>query len=554
MLPRLVFAAAVGALAHAWREPGDNRPNIVFFFPDTISAESMGIYGHPVAETPNFDAFAAENTLFETAISSYPQCSPSRCALATGRHIHVLGHRTMTHLLQPWETNIWQLLKDSNYTTIHLGKNDMLAQASFNLSFTYWSNVIGQDQGTNSFPYRDAGYYSFMSDAGKTLGNQSQSNRDLLAVQLALGYMASPDFKEPCAIFLPGIGAHPPYGAPKDWYDKYNATQLQEMNLLRPQNVSNKPPYIGDGGIRFYRNYSSFDDAFSYKVLAQYLARVSYTDWIFGQLVNGLKQLPQDLQDRTSVVFSSDHGDFQGNYGLVEKWSGAGDDLLLRVPLAIKLPKGWQQVPGSRVSVPVQLLDLFATFLELGGLNVTDFTYVHFANSLVPFAQQSPLAQRHQYVFAEAGYLYDNEIEYNDPTQWPTWNNTENLYWPRGQEEHLAPSHSVRFVVMRNESYKLIYRPSSDGVSELYNLSADPRELDNVFGQPQYAQVQSQFLFDMLTWFINTADVTEDIYDSRDLPPSPQPPPGFPSRPGQTEGEGVKAKPATRRGLRSFFG
>jgi len=545
MLRLLIIGVAVSV--HAWREKGDNRPNIVLFFPDTISAESMGAYGHPVAQTPNFDSFVSENALFETAISSYPQCSPSRCALATGRHVHVLGHRTMTHLLQPWETNIWQLLKDANYTTIHLGKNDMLAKESFNLSFTYWDNVVGQDEGTNSFPYRDTGYYSFMSEAGKSLGNETQMNRDLHAVQLALGYMASPDFKEPCAIFLPGIGAHPPYGAPKDWYHKYNASQLEELHLLRPQNVSNKAPYHGNEGIRHFRNYTSFDDSFNYRVLAQYLARVSYTDWIFGELINGMKNLPQAIQDNTATVFSSDHGDFQGNYGLVEKWSGAGDDLLLRVPLAVKLPRGWKQVPGTRVSAPVQTFDLFATFLELAGLNITEFQYVHFANSLVPFVQQSPLAQQHQYVYAEAGYLYDNEIEYNDPTQ--QWNDTTNMYWPRGQEEHLAPGHSVRFVVMRNESYKFIYRPSSNGVSELYNLTEDPKELNNVFGMTQYAQIQSQFLFDMLTWFINTADVTEDIYDSRGLPSSPQPPPGFPiKKAGHIKDEGV----TQRRGLRRF--
>ncbi len=38
----------------------------------------------------------------------------------------------------------------------------------------------------------------------------------------------------------------------------------------------------------------------------------------------------------------------QGNYGLVEKWSGAGDDLLLRVPLALRLPSSAGGVAGVR--------------------------------------------------------------------------------------------------------------------------------------------------------------------------------------------------------------
>jgi arylsulfatase A-like enzyme len=84
----LLLAAMSTAAVLAWRAPGETRPNIVFFFPDTISAESMGAYGHPVTKTPNFDAFAAQGVLFEYALSSYPQCSPSRAALVTGRHPH----------------------------------------------------------------------------------------------------------------------------------------------------------------------------------------------------------------------------------------------------------------------------------------------------------------------------------------------------------------------------------------------------------------------------------------------------------------------------------
>ena len=59
---------------------------------------------------------------------------------------------------------------------------------------------------------------------------------------------------------------------------------------------------------------------------------------------------------------------------------------------------------------------------------------------------------------AEAGYYWLNEIEYNDPTQNSTWQDPHQLYYPRGQEEHLAPSHSVRLVAMRNATHKLVYR------------------------------------------------------------------------------------------------
>lgn len=80
----LILAVAAACVA-GLRAPGDTRPNIVLFFPDTIAAEAMGPrYGNPVVRTPFFDAFAAKGTLFTTAYSSFPQCSPSRTALVTG--------------------------------------------------------------------------------------------------------------------------------------------------------------------------------------------------------------------------------------------------------------------------------------------------------------------------------------------------------------------------------------------------------------------------------------------------------------------------------------
>ena len=54
---------------------------------------------------------------------------------------------------------------------------------------------------------------------------------------------------------------------------------------------------------------------------AVYLGMISYTDWIFGQLLEGLALIEGGaMAARTAVFFSSDHGDFGGDYGLVEKW------------------------------------------------------------------------------------------------------------------------------------------------------------------------------------------------------------------------------------------
>ena len=77
------------------------RMNFVFHFPDTLRAESFSSYGNPLPTTPNLDAFAKTGVRFEQAHVQHTQCSPSRATMLTGRYMHVLGHRTQTHLIQP---------------------------------------------------------------------------------------------------------------------------------------------------------------------------------------------------------------------------------------------------------------------------------------------------------------------------------------------------------------------------------------------------------------------------------------------------------------------
>ena len=268
-------AAAPGALAR--RAPGDTRPNIVLFHPDTLRAEAFGTYGHPLSRTPNFDALAAQGVLFEQAHVQHTQCGPSRCAMVTGRYMHVLGHRTQTHLVRPYEDNFFKSLKASGYTTMLLGKNDMLAAASFNDSLSFWEGVIGVGSGPSNYSFGQAGYYSFAGGkAAGCAGSEWSCNGDLKAVGETAQWLLQ-DPPEPFLVYLPGIGAHPPYGAPEDYFARYSSAQVRAAAPLR-QLVpgGDKPPHLGPGGIAGYRNLTGFhggaaDDELFYEIQAAYV-------------------------------------------------------------------------------------------------------------------------------------------------------------------------------------------------------------------------------------------------------------------------------------------
>src|SRR5690349_23450657 len=82
---------------------------------DQQRADSIGAFGNPVAATPHLDALAARGVRFTQAYSQHSACSQSRISMMTGWYPHVSGHRTLDHLLQPWEPNVLATLRNAGY-------------------------------------------------------------------------------------------------------------------------------------------------------------------------------------------------------------------------------------------------------------------------------------------------------------------------------------------------------------------------------------------------------------------------------------------------------
>ena len=62
------------------------RPNLVFVFPDQFRQQAIGYMNQDPVVTPNLDRFASEGVVFTNAVSNYPVCSPYRAMLFTGKY------------------------------------------------------------------------------------------------------------------------------------------------------------------------------------------------------------------------------------------------------------------------------------------------------------------------------------------------------------------------------------------------------------------------------------------------------------------------------------
>jgi len=489
------------------------KMNFVFLFPDTLRAESFNAYGLKVpGVTPNADRMAAQGTLFESAHVMHTQCSPSRCTMLTGRYMHVDGHRTQTHLIQDYEPNYLRALKESGYHIQYYGKNDALSKTAFNLSVSEWENTIGYSSGSNKFTYGEAGYFSFLSKGGSQLGN-STKNADYMAAVDAVQWMSNSP-PEPFLVFIPSRGAHPPYGAPADYHNKFPPELVKKHMQLRPRNIEGMPTYMQNkDGIPHYRNLTYLSDDVFYQIQSVYLGMISYTDWILGQLIDGIDAAPGGLSDRTAIFFSSDHGDFAGDYGLVEKWPGSMADVLTRVPAIVRIPGG---VKGFVSQSPIQTADLLETMLDLADIKAD---WVRFASSLRPQLQSGQEGDMSRFVYSEGGFYFSNE-QMNEANEClgQCSSSPPGLYCPRGQEE-AQPNGSPRAVMMRNYTAKLVYRPT--GVSELYDLVTDPRETQNLYNVPSASSLRAELKEKLLDWEVLTSDTTPVFTDSRGTPKYP---------------------------------
>jgi len=473
--------------------------NFILFNPEEFRAESAGCYGHPLAPTPNMDQLATEGVRFENCFVQHTVCSPSRCSFMTGWYPHVRGHRTLWHLLRPDEPNLLRYLKDAGYQIRWYGKNDLLSVASFADSVTSAERRGHGAFGPNPYAFEDPRYYSFLYEPYM---GPIQEHSDYANVHAAIDFLRSRP-REPFLIYLPLLFPHPPYSAPAQWHD---GVAPHDLGPLRAADLPNRPDF--HTLIRRTRHLAELDEAHFRKIQAVYLGMIGFVDELFGQLLSALEET--DQADRTAVFVFSDHGDYAGDYGLVEKWPSGLEDVLTRVPFIVRIPGG---TSDHVVREPVELFDLMATVLELAHVPAR---HTHFARSLLPQLHGEP-GDPTRAVFAEGGYARHEphcfEGRYAQSPQ--LWRDARHIYYPKGQLQQDHPESVCRTVMIRTMTHKLVYR--SEGPSELYDLRSDPRELSNVHGQAEHTEAQRELEQRLLKWTVETSDVTPFDEDPRGL-------------------------------------
>lgn len=210
-----------------------------------------------------------------------------------------------------------------------------------------------------------------------------------------------------------------------------------------------------------HRPYRPHPDlSFGPALVDQYDSEVAYTDYHLGRLFDWMETSGR-MKD-TMVIIMADHGESFGERMVYRHNSQVYDDQM-KVPAILYVP-GYTP---RRVSEFVSTVDLAPTILNLVGVACPP----HYAGvSLLPSLRGEPL--QHPPVYGEHA-LVENSMA--TPDKW------------------IEPE-TRKFMVITQDGFKMIYNRNYYSF-ELYDLKADPRELNNLFEQlPEKSTAMRQLL------------------------------------------------------------
>jgi arylsulfatase A-like enzyme len=460
------------------------RPNIVLFMPDQLRADCLGCFGNPVVQTPHVDALAARGTLFRNAFVNHPVCGPSRVSLMTGWYPHTRGHRTLTHLVKPWEPNLLRYLKASGYNVAWVGqRGDTFAPGVTEEStdFYGWSVQPKQIFGLSPHPegskWYDAFYHGRRLDAGVCL------DFDEAAVQTAEQWLADGP-RRPWVLFVALVFPHLPFEVEDPWYSMYSPADMPAPT--RPEECSGKPSY--HAAIREKYGLERLAASDWAEIRRTYYGMISRVDSQLGRVLAAVERA--GAANDTAVFFLTDHGEYAGDYGLVEKWPSGLESCLLQNPLVAALPRGRE---GQVAESFVEMVDVLPTLLELAE---TEARHTHFGRSFLHLLRD-PAAQHRRAAFSEGGFRTGDRELFEPVLDGP--------YRKKAELQRERPETVGKAISLRTGQYTYVYRLYEG--DELYDRQADPGETTNLAGLPAHEAVERELRDRVLEWLLETSDV-----------------------------------------------
>lgn len=459
------------------------RPNILWLVAEDISPR-FAAYGDSLAHTPNIDRLAREGIVYERAFTTAGVCAPSRAAIITGMYSTSIGTQHMRqqpsvipmpgppqyNAVPPGDVKAFpELLREAGYWTASYRKTDY----QFGKPFTIWDEVSDYPSWRNRGPGDE--------DRPFFIYNTFEITHEINIWPDSTKERFFRDFIPDTSKLAPDVLRRPPF---------------DETYAVDPADVT-VPPYLPDLPITRRHIARLYDNA-------------SRMDVQIGGILDDLEE--DGLLDDTIVFFFSDHGDClpRGKRWIYD--SGIHIPLVVRFPENY-LPDGVGQ-PG-RSGTLVSGVDLGPTVLDLAGVPRPAWLQ---GRSLY----DELLATPREYVYAGRDRI-DNKYDTRRAVRDERFKYIRNLTPEVPYSQYTTFLHQMPLMdtLVRLDAAGALPPLQSywiDGTKppeELYDVTVDPYELDNLAGDATYAEPLARLSAALDAW-------TDDVGDWGTTPETEQ--------------------------------
>ena len=485
-------------------------PNILLITSDQQHYSTMGAVNER-SRTPALDRLCREGTRFGRAYCPNPTCTPTRASIITGMYPSQHGAWSLGTKLFEDVPVVGDLFREAGYFTCLVGKAHFQPLASQPgmesiechpklRDLDFWRSFHGPWYGfehvetarMHTCESLVGGHYAvWMEEQGFTqwrdyFDDWPQDKEKKRRLHSRRTWALPEQFHyttwtgertianieraasqgRPFLIWSSFHDPHPPYLVPEPWASMYDPADMQPGRVVEGEHDNNPAHFAAtqrndrefwqnlyeDSGI--HGGYCHLRDPEELrKDMACYYGMVSFLDREIGRILDALDRT--GLAENTLIVFTTDHGHFLGQHGLVAKALHHYEDLL-RLPFIVRWPG---RTPQGQVSEAIQnLVDLAPSFLAAAGME---------APGIMTGLDQTP------------AWSGGEDVR--------TWSITEN--------RHTRTNFHMRTYI--NRRYKItVYRKWDDG--ELFDLLEDPDELRNLWRDPGAADLKGRMLLEFM--------------------------------------------------------
>ncbi|AJY46193.1 sulfatase family protein [Martelella endophytica] len=492
-------------------------PNIVLITTDQQHFNALGVKD-PKLKTPNLDRLCGEGTRFERAYCPSPVCTPSRASIITGQYPSHHGAWTIGVKLPEDVPTLGAHLMAAGYSTALVGKahfqplstadgsqslecQPVLRDLDFWRGFNrVWYGFEHLELARNHADESHVGqhYAIWMEEKGLPdwrdyfqplpgdaaakapkvgpKGGYTRAERhwklpaDLhyttwTGERSAAYLKAHAGDEKPFFLWASFHDPHPPYTVSEPWASMYDPDAM-DVDQVTPGEHDRNPPHFAmtqqenpdfSAWHLPYQAHGCESHVYPVDELkkdkATYFGMMSFLDAEIGRILDTLDEL--GLTENTLLVFTTDHGHFLGQHGLVAKGPFHYEDML-RIPMIVRMPG---KVPAGVVSEDIQsLVDLAPTFLDAAGLAVPG--------------------------------------EMQGVSQWDNWQGGEAARDFAICENRHNPVMPHAETYIEKDAKVTVYRQGDFG--ELFDLVNDPGEINNLWNEPEAATLKTRMLLAMV--------------------------------------------------------